>query len=166
MSYCGCNETGFKRFIYRVTWGVGSIILLLLRVYIGWMFMKQGYSKLIDIPATAQNFSHLGVANAEYYAWAVGLCEMIGGALLFVGLLARLASIPLIIIMIAAYWLVDHAGAVALFSDPKAFTSSPEFLPLLTSLLVFSYGAGYFSLDCFLFCRCKKGAKKEEEIKR
>lgn len=165
MSDC-CNETGLRRVKHVVTWGVGSIVILLLRLYVGWIFMKAGYGKLIDIAGTTEQFSHLGIADPQYYAWAVGLCEMIGGALLFLGLIARVAAIPLIIIMIVAYCTAHHAAAVAIFSNPQLFASQPAFLPLLTSLLVFSFGAGYFSLDCFLFCRRKKVIKKEEEIKR
>lgn len=162
MSNC-CNQTGFGRFKFAVTWGVGSIVILLLRLYVGWIFMGTGYHKLTDIPGTTQNFTTLGVVNPEHFAWIVGLCEMIGGALLFLGLFARLISIPLAIIMITAYWLAHHEGAVAIFSNPALFMAQPAFLPLLTSLLVFAYGAGYFSLDCFLFCRKKKA--KTDEVK-
>lgn len=162
MSNC-CNQTAFGRFKFALTWGVGSIVILLLRLYVGWIFMKSGYHKLSDIPGTAQSFSALGIIHPEHHAWIVGLCETIGGALLFVGLFARLVSIPLAIIMIAAYWFAHHEGAVALFSNPELFMSQPAFFPLLTSLLVFAYGAGYFSLDCLLFCRKKKA--KADEVK-
>jgi uncharacterized membrane protein YphA (DoxX/SURF4 family) len=48
-----------------------------------------------------------------YQAWMVSLTEMIGGALVLVGLFTRLASVMLVFVMLGAMWLTQIGPAIA-----------------------------------------------------
>ena len=67
------------------------------------MFFPEGIQKLIfpDILG-AGRFANIGIPYPEVMGPFVGIVEIIGGALIILGLFTRLAAIPLIVIMIVA----------------------------------------------------------------
>jgi len=131
---------------------VGSIVLLIMRLYWGYQFFKIGWAKLGDL------------TDATQMMQIIAYVETISGLCLLFGLLSRLAAIPLIITMFITYFTAHFEAIKMIFSNPNLFMDEEPFMFLLTSLLVFSFGAGYFSLDHY-FTR-KKSKKKvtvEEE---
>jgi len=77
---------------------------ILVRLIVGLVvFFPEGIQKLI-FPAIlgAGRFANIGIPYPELMGPFVGLVETICGALIILGLLTRLAAIPLIIIMIVA----------------------------------------------------------------
>lgn len=130
--------------------GLRSPLLLVLRLYWGWSFFQTGLGKLQNLGAPTKFFAELGIPFPEYSALLVGCVECFGGALLVLGLASRLAALPLIIAMIVAYCTADIDAVKALFSDPVKFLEATPFMFLLTSLIVFAFGPGAFSLDHLL----------------
>ena len=74
----------------------GAVILI--RVLVGWVFLSEGIQKFLD-PANlgAGRFAKIGIPDPEFFGPFVGMCEIVCGALLLVGLLTRLASAVLLI---------------------------------------------------------------------
>lgn len=124
-----------------------SPLLLLFRVYWGWQFFETGQGKLANIGDVTGFFVSLGIPFPAMTAHLVGLTELIGGALLILGLFSRLIAIPLTITMIVAYLTADLSAVTGLFSDPDAFVKAAPFPFLITSLLILVFGSGYISLD-------------------
>src|SRR5205823_454312 len=95
----------------------------------------------------AEYLASLHIPFPEIHAWALALIETFGGFLLAIGFLSRLAAIPLIIAMCVAYG-TAHVDAIRHFlENPKLLVEQPPFNFLLTALLVFVFGPGFFSVD-------------------
>src|SRR4051794_35481808 len=75
---------------------------LLGRLAVGLLFLSTGWGKVHDIPKVTAFFTQLGIPAPGFHAVLVGYSELLCGAALVVGLLTRLATIPLIVSMIVA----------------------------------------------------------------
>ena len=127
-----------------------SIFLLLIRLYWGWGFFQTGKGKLSNIAQPTEFFQSLGIPFPHAQAILVGTTECIGGLLLLLGLLSRLASIPLTILLIVAYLTADIALVKNILGDPDKFLAADEFLFLFVVLLILLFGPGKFSVDWLL----------------
>ncbi|MEK7511063.1 MAG: DoxX family protein [Patescibacteria group bacterium] len=120
---------------------------LLLRVVVGVIFLVHGWQKLQGgIPGTAGFLGTLGFPAPEFFAVLLIAAEVIGGALLIIGLLTHWAAKILAIVSIVALVTV-HLG--------KGFFVSGggyEFILLLlvASLSVMAMGGGKWSVDAHL----------------
>lgn len=119
--------------------------LLLLRVVTGLIFAAHGAQKIFEftLPGTVGSFAQMGVPFPEIAGPAVAFVELIGGVLLALGLLTRLAGIALAIDMLVALILV-HLPAGLWVGD-----GGYEFVAVLgvVALALALTGAGRFSLD-------------------
>jgi putative oxidoreductase len=136
---------------------------ILVRLLVGLIvFLPEGIQKLTypDILG-AGRFAKIGIPFPEIMGPFVGAVEIICGSLIIIGLLTRLAAVPLVIIMIVAFVttklpiLFGHdVGMFHLPADMKRFgfwSMMHESRADLTMLLGCSYlaivGAGKWSLD-------------------
>ena len=70
--------------------------------FTGWVFLSEGIQKFLYPAALAVGrFEKIGISFPSYLAPFVGIVEIVCGTLLIVGLLVRLATIPLIDITVA-----------------------------------------------------------------
>lgn len=75
-----------------------DIGLLLLRLVFGGLLFVHGTQKLFGwfngpgLSATASGFQHMGYDPGKFFATLAGLCEAVGGGLLFLGLVTPLAA--------------------------------------------------------------------------
>jgi len=139
----------------RVLDRLQSPLLLVLRLFIGWRFFMTGWGKLHHIDGVIEFFTSLGIPMPAVNAWFVASLELVGGALLFIGLASRLIAIPLSINMIVAYLTADREAVVNIFKDPDAFMAAAPFAFLLVSLIVLAFGPGAFSIDYLIRKRIK-----------
>lgn len=121
---------------------------LFLRLGIGLVFVVHGWSKLSGGPSNFGGMlTGLGVGAPGLFAWLVTLAELVGGILLLLGLLTRLATLPLIAVMIGAIVLVKvDLGVIA---PPDAGMPGAELdIALLAGLLaLLMFGPGGVSVD-------------------
>ena len=121
--------------------------LLLARLAAGCIFLSEGIQKFL-FPAAlgVGRFAKIGIPSPQVLAPFVGVVEIVYGTLLIVGLLTRLAAVPLIIDMIVAiattklpillksgFWATAHEARV-------------DFAMLLICLMLAIVGAGPLSL--------------------
>lgn len=154
-------------FCYSTLAGLGCIlkpfILLAMRLFWGYLFIKVGMTKFADIHATAAAFEALSIPVPTMSAYLVAFCEVVGGAMLMVGFGARLAAIPLIIITVTAY-LTAHVGVFSkVMENPELIVKEPPFNYLLTALIVLAFGPGLFSIDAIIKGICMRRCNKECE---
>jgi putative oxidoreductase len=123
------------------------VLLLALRLYFGYGFMKAGLGKLQDVPTTAGFFAGWGVPLPTLSVYLAGTTECVGGLLLLLGAASRVVTIPLVVTMLVAYATAHADVAHALWSNPNLFVKAPPFLYLLTALLVLCFGPGLISID-------------------
>jgi putative oxidoreductase len=124
-----------------------SLLLLVVRLYWGWEFFLTGKGKLMDLQKPTEFFQSLGIPFAKVSAIVCGTTESVGGILLLIGLASRLISIPLALLLVAAYATADVDALKAMFRDPDKFTGAAEFLFLYAVVLVLLFGPGKISLD-------------------
>src|SRR5207245_6119786 len=79
--------------------------ILLIRILVGWVFLSEGIQKFLFPDALGVGrFVKIGIPWPQVMAPFVGVVEIICGALLLIGLITRLASVPLLIdICVALY---------------------------------------------------------------
>jgi len=71
---------------------------------VGAVFLSEGIQKFLFADKLgAGRFAKIGLPSPDFLGSFVGFFEIICGVLVLVGLLTRLASIPLIIIMLVAF---------------------------------------------------------------
>lgn len=81
-----------------------SPLAILVRLVIGLIFLSEGIQKFLfpEVLGTGR-FLKIGFSNPDFWAYFTGTFEVIGGLLVLFGFLTRLASIPLLAIMITAF---------------------------------------------------------------
>ncbi len=127
-----------------------SPILLLCRLYWGWLFVAAGWEKLNTISQFAQLLENYHLHAPTFMAYLAALTELIGGFCLLIGFASRLAAIPLIVTMLTAYSTVHVQALAALFEKPSLFVAEAPFNFLLTCLIILAFGPGRFSVDYML----------------
>jgi len=130
--------------------------VLLIRILVGWVFLSEGIQKFL-FPETlgVGRFLKIGIPWPQVMAPFVGVVEILCGTLLLIGLLTRLAAIPLVIdICVALYStkIVTLAKNGIWSTLHEARTDASTLLGLIFLLMV---GGGSFALDNFLRSRNK-----------
>ena len=77
--------------------------VILIRLVVGWTFLSEGIQKFL-FPAAlgAGRFAQIGIPHPQITAPFVGAVEILFGGLLILGLLTRLATLPLLIVISVA----------------------------------------------------------------
>lgn len=116
---------------------------LLLRLALGTMFVAHALLKVFvfTIPGTVQFFESLGLPAALAYATIAA--ELVGGALLILGIGTRWVAVALTPFLLGATWV--HLGNGWLFSAPKGGWEYPVFLTIATAVQAL-LGDGAFAL--------------------
>ena len=125
---------------------------ILPRIIVGLVFLSEGIQKyLFPELVGSGRFEKIGFTNPEFLANFVASFEIICGVLVLIGLLTRLASIPLIIIMSTAL----ITTKIPILMDKGFWAMAHEYRTdfAITLLLVYLliYGAGKWSVDSKIF---------------
>ena len=121
---------------------------LLIRLSVGAGFWSEGIQKFL-FPALrgAGRFERIGLPAPEFLGTFVGSFEALGGALVLLGLATRLASIPLLIIMLVAFYTTKGEVLATEGFWPMLHGSRTDWAMLLGSLFLIIKGGGRWSLD-------------------
>lgn len=121
---------------------------LLIRLTAGLIFLSEGIQKYITPDATgAGRFTKIGFASPSFWAYFTGSFEIVCGILILLGLLTRLAAIPLLIIMIVAF--ITTKIPILIDKGFWNFTHEyrTDFAMTLLLIYLFIYGGGNNSID-------------------
>ncbi len=121
---------------------------ILVRVVVGLVFLTEGFQKYL-FPETlgTGRFLTIGFSNPAFWAYFAGTFEIICGMLILLGFLTRLASIPLLIIMITAFITTKWPILINKGIWPWAHEYRTDFAMTLLLLYLLIYGAGSWSID-------------------
>jgi putative oxidoreductase len=119
------------------------LALLLGRLAVGLLFVSTGWGKVHDLDKVTHFFTELGIPAPHFHAVVVSFSELVCGSLLVVGLLTRLATVPLIVSMIVAILTAKRADLHGLF-DLVGFD---EFTYLVVLVMIAILGPGSAALD-------------------
>jgi len=121
---------------------------LLVRLVVGLIFLTEGIQKYLfpELLGTGR-FMKIGFSDPAFWAYFTGTFEIICGALILLGLLVRLATIPPFIIMLVAFITTKWP----ILMDKGFWTFAHEyrtdFAMTLLLIYLFIYGAGKWSKD-------------------
>lgn len=125
---------------------------IIIRLMVGAIFLSEGIQKFL-FPAIrgAGRFEKIGLPSPEFLGSFVGFFEILCGVLILFGFLTRLASFPLIIIMLVAiattksevfanegFWSMMHG-------------SRTDWAMLLGSIFLLIEGSGKYSIDFMIW---------------
>jgi uncharacterized membrane protein YphA (DoxX/SURF4 family) len=121
---------------------------ILIRLIVGLVFVSEGIQKfLFPELVGAGRFEKIGFENPEFWALFVASFEIVCGSLILIGFLTRLASIPLLIIMITA--LISTKIPILLNKGfwQMAHDMRTDFAMTILLIFLIIYGAGKWSVD-------------------
>ncbi|WP_219824135.1 DoxX family protein [Actinokineospora auranticolor] len=128
-------------------WHLGADLgLLVLRVTVGALFIGHGLQKVFGllegpgIDGFAQVLTQLGFQQATLLAWVTGITELVGGALLVLGLFTPAAAAAVLGVMANAIWVRVNIDLFAGNVELESVYAAAAFLLLFA-------GAGKISLD-------------------
>jgi len=121
---------------------------ILIRLIVGAVFLSEGIQKFL-YPAIrgAGRFEKIGLPSPEFLGSFVGSFEILCGALILTGLLTRLATVPLIIIMLVAFLTTKSEIYLEKGLWEMLHGSRTDWAMLLGSIFLFIKGGGFYSLD-------------------
>lgn len=121
---------------------------VLIRLMVGMVFLSEGIQKFL-FPAIrgAGRFEKIGLTSPEFLGSFVGTFEIACGILILIGLLTRLASIPLIIIMLVAIATTKSEVLAEKGFWEMMHGSRTDWAMLLGSIFLLIKGGGLWSVD-------------------
>jgi uncharacterized membrane protein YphA (DoxX/SURF4 family) len=133
--------------IVQPAWYSRAVVFI--RLAVGLIFFTQGLLKYIDPNMGLNRFARIGFPYPGFTAHFVGTFELICGFLVLVGLVTRIAAIPLLIVICTAIattkipelWRPNQ-GFWFMVSDART-----DFSMLTSLLFLLVPGAGAWSLD-------------------
>lgn len=139
--------TSIIRFFFQPARGPASIVLI--RLAVGLIFFSQGILKYTDARMGVIRFARIGFPHPYFTAHFVGTFEIVCGLLVLVGLWARAAAVPLLIIILTA---IATTKIPELFRAGQGFwfmvsDARTDFAMLCSLLFLILVGAGIWSLD-------------------
>jgi len=129
----------------RLSW-VGPLAV---RLSLGAVFLGTGWGKLHNLGQVTSFFTELGIPFPGVNAALVAGLELVGGALILVGALTRLAALPLMTVMAVAILTAKRPEIDGI----RSLLAFDETTYLAGFLWLFVAGAGKASIDALIFGR-------------
>jgi putative oxidoreductase len=124
------------------------IAVILIRLMVGVVFLSEGVQKfLFPGEQGVGRFIKIGIPAPQALAPLVGAFEIVCGTLVVVGLLTRLAAIPLITIMLVAITTTKIPILLNKGFWAMAHEARTDWSMLLGSIFLLIVGAGAWSVD-------------------
>jgi uncharacterized membrane protein YphA (DoxX/SURF4 family) len=121
--------------------------VILIRILVGWVFISEGIQKFL-FPAAlgVGRFAKIGIPHPQVMAPLVGAVEIACGAMVILGLLTRLAAIPLLAVIVTAIVttkvpILHQQGVWAMLHEARA-----DFSMALALLFLLIAGGGAFAM--------------------
>jgi len=132
----------------RMTKSRASAAAALVRLLVGAVFLSEGIQKFLYPAALgAGRFAKIGIPLPHLAGPFVGIVEIVCGAMILIGLLTRLAAIPLLIDICVAILTTKVPMLLHQGFWPMAHEARVDFCMLLGLLFLLIEGAGPLSVD-------------------
>jgi len=124
--------------------------VILIRLMVGAIFLSEGIQKFVFPEALGVGrFVKIGIPAPALLAPFVGVVEISCGCLIVLGLLTRLAAVPLIIDMLVAIATTKIPMLLANGFWSMAHEARTDYAMLLGLIFLLIVGAGRWSLDAY-----------------
>lgn len=141
---------------------------LLARVIVGIIMTAHGLQKLVMGPGAfgSSMLASVGVPLPTLMGYVVVFVELVGGILLILGLLSRLAALLLTINLIVAILLVKVQVGLISPTDPPAVGAELDLALIAAFLVVLLMGPGKLALDRMLGIEAEPEAQNSRSTAR
>ncbi len=140
-----------SEFLTRVMNPAAPVSVLLVRVLVGGVFLSEGVQKFVFPHALGVGrFIKIGIPIPTVMAPFVGVVEIVAGLLLVVGLVTRLAAVPLIIDMLVAIATTKIPLCIKDGFWAMAHEARTDYSMILGSIFLLIVGSGPISVDNWL----------------
>ncbi|RRQ47226.1 DoxX family protein [Chryseobacterium sp. SC28] len=121
---------------------------ILIRLLVGAVFLSEGIQKL-TFPELlgAGRFEKIGFCHPGFWAQFTASFEILCGTMILLGFLTRLASVPLLIIMLVAFVTTKYPILIDKGFWTMAHEYRADFAMTIGTIFLIIKGAGYWSLD-------------------
>jgi putative oxidoreductase len=121
---------------------------LIVRLTVGLIFLSEGVQKFLypDVLGSGR-FAKLSINPPVFWANFTGSFEIVCSLLVIIGLFTRLAVIPLLIIMIVAFFTTKWPEFLENGFWPTAHDGRTDFAMSMLLIFLLIYGAGNRSID-------------------
>ena len=137
-----------KGFINSLIYTVNDNGTLLVRLVVGLIFLTEGIQKYLfpELLGTGR-FLKIGFSDPAFWAYFTGTFEIICGTFVLLGLLTRIVSIPLFIIMLTAFVTTKWPLLINKGFWVMAHEYRTDFALTLLLIYLLIYGGGGCSVD-------------------
>jgi putative oxidoreductase len=152
MSYPNSHQRFKKpKILNRILLSNAPRAVILIRLMVGAVFLSEGIQKfLFPDDLGVGRFIKIGIPSPEILAPFVGIVEIGCGSLIVLGLLTRLAAIPLIINMTVAIYSTKLPILMKEGFWKMAHEARTDWSMLLGSIFLLIVGAGPWAMDAWL----------------
>jgi putative oxidoreductase len=131
---------------------VGDNRAILIRIIVSLVFFSEGIQKFLFPELLGPGrFVKIGFTDPAFWAYFTGTFEIICGALILIGFLTRLASIPLFIIMMTAFVTTKYPMLIDKGFWAMTHEYRTDFAMTLLLIYLLIYGAGKWSVDSKIY---------------
>jgi putative oxidoreductase len=136
------------RFQQKLIATKASAAVVLVRLTVGAIFLSEGIQKfLFPNELGVGRFIKIGIPSPAFMASFVGVVEIVCGLMILVGVLTRLAAVPLIIDMLVAISttkipMLARSGFWAMAHEARV-----DYAMLLSAIFLLIVGGGAWSID-------------------
>ena len=136
---------------YRLIQTVSNNGPLFARLVVGLIFLTEGIQKFLypELLGT-ERFLKIGFHDPAFWAYFTGTFEIFCGGFVLIGLISRLASIPLLIIMIVAFITTKWPLLIAKGFWVMVHEYRTDFALTVLLIYLIKSGSGRWSLDSAL----------------
>jgi len=132
-----------------VTWS--DLLLLVGRVFLGWIFLASGYGKLMGIAGTTAYFTSLGMSSPALFAWFAAFAELGLGAALILGIATRYAALATFVFVLVATAIAHRYWTYPAAQQGGQYNNWLKNIAIMGgALYTFVAGAGRYSVDAML----------------
>ena len=129
----------------------GNLLLLVGRVFLGWLFLASGYGKLMGIAGTTAYFTSLGVSPPALFAWFAAIAELGLGAALILGIATRYAALATFVFVLVATLIAHRYWTYPQAQQGGQYNNWLKNIAIMGGVLyIFVAGAGRYSVDALL----------------
>jgi putative oxidoreductase len=148
-----------EKFFLKILQTRDNYYPLIPRLVVGLVFLSEGIQKFL-FPETVGSgrFAKIGFPDPEFTAAFVAVFEITCGLMMLAGFLARVAAIPLLVIMITA---ITTTKIPILMNEgfwKMAHDARTDFAMTMLIVFILIYGAGK-SVDLLILKRLRSGRK-------
>ena len=121
---------------------------VIIRIIVGLVFLSEGIQKFLfpELLGTGR-FLKIGFIHPEFWAYFTGVFEVVCSIFILAGLVVRIASVPLMIIMITAFITTKWPILIEKGFWSMAHEYRTDFAMTLLLLYLLIYGSGNWSID-------------------